>query len=880
MAFSMRGSTGLEGLDQVIDGLRIGDNVVWQVDRVEDYADFVAPFVQHATGEGKRVVYIRFARHDPLIPDDGTAAVYTLDATGGFESFSAEVNAIATREGQDVFYVFDFLSDLLSAWATDLMIGNFFMVTCPYLFQQNTIAYFGLLRSSHSFKTVARIRETTQVLLDLYSTGGAVYVHPLKVRGRHSATMFLPHKREGDRFVPVTSSGDATRLLTYISGREREQAKRNLDYWDRLFLDVEDLLARDGQEREKEEMLDRLCRIMVGRDTRILDLAKRNFTLEDLLHIKARLLGTGYLGGKSVGMLIARKILTRAMGDDGWAHLEPHDSFYVGSDLFYTYLIENGWWQLHTRQKTKEGYFEVAGTLRTLMREGSFPEEIEEQFWQLIEYFGQSPIIVRSSSLLEDAFGNAFAGKYESVFCVNQGTPEERYRAFRDAVRRVFASTMNEDALAYRVQRALDQQDEQMALLVQRVSGSHRKSYFFPDLAGVGLSRNTFVWKEGMDPEAGMVRLVLGLGTRAVNRVENDYPRVVALDAPLDRPLAGLGDIRRYSQHYVDLLNIGTNSLETVSLGEMVKAEAGISLDLFAVRDTEAAEYLKERGLKEGAPWILTFEALLSETSFPSVMQGILKRLEAAYGYPVDVEFTVNFGGQETEDFQINVVQCRPLQTWGEGRKVEIETDIPDDRILFASQGNFMGSSIVQPIRLIIYVEPEGYHKLSNSERYEIARIIGRLNRQIGAGRDSLPTLLMGPGRWGTTTPSLGIPVGFSEINNVSVLVEIEHETGSLTPELSFGTHFFQDLVETSIFYAAIFPRRKNAVFNPDWMAPLENRLASLAPGSERYEAILKVYEVSEGGLSLMADIISQKLLCFNPSKTDQQSGRTVSARV
>jgi len=870
MGFSMRASTGLDGLDKAIDGLRVGDNVVWQVDGVEDYADFVGPFVERAAAEGKRVVYIRFARHKPLIRNNGAAAVYQLDAASGFESFSAEVNAIATREGENVCYVFDFLSDLLSAWATDLMIGNFFMVTCPYLFQQNTIAYFGLLRNSHSFKTVARIRETTQVLLDVYSTEGAVYVHPLKVRGRHSATMFLPHKREENRFIPVTTSGDATRLLTHISGREREQAKRNLDYWDRLFLDVEDLLAKDGQEKEKEEMLDRLCRIMVGREKRILDLAKRFFTLEDLLHIKARLLGTGYLGGKSVGMLIARKILSRGTGPDGYPHLEPHDSFYVGSDVFYTYLIENGWWQLRTRQKTKEGYFEAARTLGAQMREGSFPEEIEEQFWQLIEYFGQSPIIVRSSSLLEDAFGNAFAGKYESLFCVNQGTPEERYRAFRDSVRRIFASTMNEDALTYRIQRGLDQQDEQMALLVQRVSGSYRNSYFFPDLAGVGLSHNTFVWKEGMDPKAGMLRLVLGLGTRAVNRVEHDYPRIVALDAPLERPHAGLGDIRRYSQHNVDLLNVGTNTLETVSLDKIVEEETGIPLDLFAVRDTEAAGYLRERGLKGAEPRILTFETLLSETTFPSVMQGILKNLQEAYGYPVDVEFTVNFGEQGREDFQINVVQCRPLQTKGEGMRVEIETDIANERILFASQGNFMGSSVVQPIRRVIYVEPEGYSRLTTSERYDIARLIGKLNKQLGGMRETLPTLLMGPGRWGTTTPSLGIPVGFSEINNVSVLVEIEYETGSLTPELSFGTHFFQDLVETSIFYAAIFPRRKHAVFNPEWMASMENRLGFLVPGSERYATVLKVYDVDEGRLSLMADILSQKVLCFNPLKTDQ----------
>jgi hypothetical protein len=866
MGFSMRASTGLDGLDMAIDGLRIGDNVVWQVDSVEDYAGFVAPFVRRAVKEGKRVVYIRFAGHRPLIGNDEGVSIYELDAASGFESFSAGVHAIATREGEHVYYVFDCLSDLLSAWATDLMIGNFFMVTCPYLFQLNTIAYFSLLRSSHSFKTVARIRETTQLLLDIYNTEDTLYVHPLKVRGRHSATMFLPHKQEGNAFTPVTTSGDTTRLLTYISGREREQAKRNLDYWDRLFLSAEELLAKEGLEQDKEQMLDHLLKIMIGREKRVLELAKEHFTLEDLLHIKTRLLGTGYVGGKSAGMLIARKILSHHARFDWSRRLEPHDSFYIGSDVFYTYLIENGWWQLRALQKTKEGYFEAARILKERMTEGSFPEEIEEQFRQLIEYFGQSPIIVRSSSLLEDAFGNAFAGKYESIFCVNQGAPEERYKAFIDSVRHIFASAMNEDALAYRMQRGLAEQDEQMALLVQRVSGAHRGRYFFPDLAGVGISHNTFVWNEEMDPKAGMLRLVLGLGTRAVNRVENDYPRIVALDAPLLRPHAGLGDIRRYSQHDVDVLNVEMNRLETMAFDEIVMEETGIPLDLVAVRDTEAARYMKERGMGTRDPWILTFDSLLSETAFPATMQGMLKSLEEAYGYPVDIEFTVNFVGGGEENFQINVVQCRPLQTKGEGKRVEIAANIADNRILFASQGSFMGSSIVQPIRRIIYIEPEGYSSLSTSERHEIARLIGKLNRQIG----ETPTLLMGPGRWGTTTPSLGIPVGFSEINNVSVLVEIEHETGSLIPELSFGTHFFQDLVETSIFYVAIFPRREGTFFNPGLMASMKNRLTSLVPDSARYEKILKVRHVNVGGLCLMADIVSQRVLCFIPSKTDQ----------
>ncbi len=481
-----RESTGIKGIDEIIDGLRSGDNVVWQVDSIDDYLSFARPFIDRAIKDGNKIVYMRFARHKPVIEDDGAVRVHHLDARSGFESFTSQVYNIITSEGLNVRYVFDSLSDLLSAWATDLMIGNFFTIACPYLYQLNTIAYFALLRENHSYKTVARIRETTQVLIDVYNVDDNIYVHPLKVRGRHSPTMFLPHLKNEDRFSPVTSSVDTGRLLTRISAKGMEPAKRNLDHWDRLFIGVEDLLHQEVGREEKEAVLDQLCRIMIGREERILGLAKKYFTLEDLLAVKARLIGTGYIGGKTVGMLMARKILSADTSFD-WQHvLEPHDSFFIGSDVFYTYIVENGWWKMRMEQKTPDGYFEVAKTLRESMLEGSFPDEIEEQFWRLIEYFGQSPIIIRSSSLLEDAFGNAFAGKYESVFCVNQGTPEQRYKQFGEYVRHVFASTMNEDALAYRLQRGLDKQDEQMALLVQRVSGSYRSTISTPILPGWG----------------------------------------------------------------------------------------------------------------------------------------------------------------------------------------------------------------------------------------------------------------------------------------------------------------------------------------------------------------------------------------------------------
>jgi hypothetical protein len=421
---------------------------------------------------------------------------------------------------------------------------------------------------------------------------------------------------------------------------------------------------------------------------------------------------------------------------------------------------------------------------------------------------------------------------------------------------------MNEDALAYRRQRGLDQQDEQMALLVQRVSGSHRRHYFFPDLAGVGVSHNPFVWKEGMDPQAGMLRLVVGLGTRAVNRVENDYPRLVALDAPLLKPHAGMGDARKYSQHEVDLLNIDTNQLETVHLLDLPPEELGIQVDLIGTRDPEMSQQMKERGKKDRMFWIPTFDPLLSSGSFAAMMQKMLKTLEDRYGYPVDIEFTVNFGPDRIP--RVNLLQCRPFQTRGQGARITIPKEIPMERILFQSEGNFMGGSLNQSLKRILYVDPEIYYRLPLSEKYSIARLIGKLNHQI-LSREEVPTLLIGPGRWGTSTPSLGVPVRFSEINHMAAIVELEYSTGSQTPELSFGTHFFLDLVETDIFYVAIFPEKEKTFFRKTWLDPLSsNGLEKFIPGSSHFAAVLKVYEVEGEGLSLLADIVSRKVVCFH----------------
>lgn len=853
--------TGIKGLDDVLTGLRTGDNVVWQIDDIDDYIELTRLFVAQSLADNKKVIYLRFAAHQEIIAPSPRIKRYDLDAYAGFESFATTVHSIITNEGEGAHYVFDCLSGLLSAWATDLMISNFFMVTCPYLYELKTIAYFSILRNSHSFKSIVNIRETTQLLIDVYHGEGTFYVHPLKVWNRYTPTMFLPHQREEEKFVPITDSVNTVTILSYMRERGAQAAKRNLDYWDRLFLEAEGMVKESASPKDQADMVVKLSNIMMTKNEKILSLVTKTFSLEELIEIKSKLVGTGFVGGKTVGMLLARKILEGSTELD-WKHIsEDHDSFYIGSDIFYSYLVQNRWWKLHLKQKTDDGYFAVAHELKEKMLTGTFPESVIEQFRQMIEYFGASPIIVRSSSLLEDGYGNAFAGKYESVFLANQGTPEERCAQFIEAVKTVYASTLDENALIYRKQRGLDKLDEQMALLVQRVSGSHRNHYFFPDVAGVGLSFNVYVWNEQLDPKSGMLRAVFGLGTRAVNRVDGDYPRMVALDAPLRRPYAETEDLRKFSQHQVDVINTRRNILDTIPFEALIAEKIEIELDRVAIRDDEAASLMKARNASPKEYWILTLDSLFSAPAIVDAFKKILQVLERIYQYPVEIEFTLNFikdGG-----FRINLLQCRPFQTRGLGKKDALPKHTAPEHTLLESKGYFLGGNISLPIKQIVYVDPQRYSDLVLNDKYEAARIIGQVNRAISS-KEVLPTLLMGPGRWGTTTPSLGVPVKFGEINNIVALAEIAFSAGNLMPELSFGTHFFQDLVETDIFYFALFPEKREVRFNLRWLNQLPNLLTDLIPEAKKYHQIIRIYDVGQHELRLMSDIVSQRVLCFS----------------
>ncbi|MFA6378871.1 MAG: PEP/pyruvate-binding domain-containing protein [Candidatus Omnitrophota bacterium] len=859
--------TGLPGLDAALKGVRLGDNVVFQVNTIDDYVRFVHPFCKKAYEEKRKLIYFRFAEHSSLLPAGIKADIYQLHPEVGFEDFLSEIFDIIEKSGKGAFYVFDSLSELAVDWHSDRMLGNFFMLTCPYLFDLDTVAYFALLRDHHTSLAIKAIHKTAQVVMDIYNHKEEIYVHPLKVDERHSQTMYMLHKWQEGCFVPVVKSAITAEILGAVPQAWLDFTMQQRDMWTRSFLQAQEVVNTTRSDRREtwksSKLFERLLRMAVTRDERLLKLATEYFDFEDVVNIGKRMIGTGLIGGKSVGMLLARAILKKN-SPKLVEKLEQHDSFYLGSDVFYTYLIENKCWWLRRKLNSSASGFESASKVKTLILKGKFPKDIQDQFMEMLEYFGQSPIIVRSSSLLEDAYGNSFSGKYESVFCANQGTPEDRLEKFMEAVRHVYASTMNEEALAYRGHWGLLDQDEQMALLIQRVSGAVYEDQYFPQLAGVGFSFNPYVWNSQIDPKAGMLRLVFGLGTRAVDRTDDDYTRLVALNAPMLWPDASSSEIQKYTQRKVDVLDLSANKLCSRSFEDIAKKDLDLPLDIFASRDEDLERRASDMGREDIFSRVLTFDKLLSKTPFVEDMRQMMETLQASYQHAVDIEFTANFF--EGDEYKINLLQCRPFQVKGNILSIETPQSIARDKIILETRGPVIGSSLATTIDRLIYVVPEIYSKMNTTDRYSVARLIGQINHISQKGKKP-SVMLVGPGRWATTTPALGVPVSFAEINNVSVLCEIAEMHEGLVPDVSLGTHFFNDLVEMDMLYFVVYPQKYDNVLNREYFSKIPNDLTKLISDAAKWESVVRVVDSRYSGkkmsVCLSADVLKQNVICY-----------------
>lgn len=591
-----------------------------------------------------------------------------------------------------------------------------------------------------------------------------------------------------------------------------------------------------------------LIRNLISDQLKFIKIAKQHLTIRDFGWITKRIIGTqkgmGKIGGKAAGLLLASTILTQAQErrkDIGTFKIP--ESYFVRSDVVSEFITQNNLDEFinikYADAKTIRSEYPL---LQKIFTSSRFVPEVVVKLRLMLEEVGEVPLIVRSSSHLEDRVGAAFSGKYMSLFIGNQGPVEKRLEELINAIVQVYASTFAPDPLEYRKERGLIDYQEQMAIIIQAVVGRKYDRFFCPNYAGVAFSRNEFRWSPRIKREDGMLRLVLGLGTRAVDRVGEDYAKIVPLGVPTLSAAQRTEDVLHYTQNYIDVINLEENRFETIELTEFLRhvhgKMPGLHDYLSLYENGQISEPTGRLFGLDPQSAIVTFRNLLGRTPFPRQMRAILETLEEAYGVPVDVEFA-------HDGEALHLLQCRALAEDEADKTVRIPRDLPEARVAFRAD-RFIRSGIIEGITHVVYIDPVDYERIgSYEELVDVGRAVGLLNTRLPRRR----FILMGPGRWGSRGDiKLGVRVTYADIHNTSLLIEIARRKGNYVPDVSYGTHFFQDLVEAKIAYLPIYPDEKRALLN-ERMLRSHNRFAQLVPEYAPLAEYVNVFEVASAGL-------------------------------
>lgn len=606
--------------------------------------------------------------------------------------------------------------------------------------------------------------------------------------------------------------------------------------------------------------------------------AKRVLTIGDLRRIHHSLIGTGKIGGKAAGMYLAWRILQPVDDTFSQGVINIPDSYFIGTDVIYEFYLMNK--LEHYMNQKYRPIQEIRSEYPNIVQDflaSELPEYLVMQIREVVQSLGDSPLIVRSSSLLEDNFGFSFAGKYNSFFCPNQGTPEENLTCVLDAIRRVYASSANPDALLYRKRYNLIDYDERMAILLQRVTGRWCGRYFFPDIAGVGFSENPFCWTPEIRQGEGFLRIVTGMGTRAVERVAQDYPRLIPLSHPELRPEDTVEGRRNYAQRFMAVVDREQNSLVTVPVREaLTPCTPLLSLIASVDRGETLLPLALNTTLQPDDHIVLTFDGLTQDETFIDIMRLTLERLEEAYNGPVDLEFALQVDFSDTgrgddessgdasgRKYQLHILECRPLN---ERRppKEEPEVDkVKDNRRLF-SMPTLLPSGTVEAIDYLVFVDPEVYYDIEDEgTRLQIAETVTALNDLLPAGRFGL----VGPGRWGSLNSRLSVPVTYSDICNARLLVEISPPY-TPAPELAYGTDFFEDVLEAGIFVLGIQPTPGGGIMDWKLLRESPNLLSHYAPSAAAFSDCVRVIDLQAVAGSALKIIVddetNEAIACFD----------------
>jgi hypothetical protein len=515
-------------------------------------------------------------------------------------------------------------------------------------------------------------------------------------------------------------------------------------------------------------------------------------------------MGQGSIGGKARGIAFMNALLARrrAAGKFPGLSIQIPPTLAVATDTFDRFLEENA---LHA---IAYGARDDARIVEAFLA-ARLPEAVRASFARVLSAW-DGPLAVRSSSLLEDSQFRPFAGIYATVMLPNDDPdPGARLEALCRAVKRVYASTFLANARAYMEATPNRIEEEKMGVVVQQLVGRRRGDRYYPDASGLAQSYNYYPIGP-QKAEDGITQLALGLGKIVVEgglalRFCPRHPRVLPQFA---NPRAVLRNTQRvfYALDLARPTDAASDPAAGVREYGLDAAEADGTLGpvagTYCADDDRIVDSIDEPG-----PRVVTFANILQhgDVPLPEALAYLLDEASAGIGLPVEIEFAVDLGdagrarapGEAPRTPVLYFLQMRPMisRTMDVGAKVDA---VPRDRRICYS-GRAMGFGRIDTVRDVLYVKRETFDP---GKTPEIAREIGRRNEALVADRAGC--ILIGPGRWGSSDPWLGIPVQWAQISAARVIVESSPEWFQVDP--SQGTHFFQNITSLRIGYLTVLP--------------------------------------------------------------------------
>jgi len=477
--------------------------------------------------------------------------------------------------------------------------------------------------------------------------------------------------------------------------------------------------------------------------------------------------------------------------------LQENNSFFIGSELLkelITYNRENLSVLTVLKYMDEEtlNNAEYMAKIDQSIHEAEFPphllRQLKDLFDKLKEKTGGNPVIVRSSSALEDQAGASFAGMYESKIC-----PGDDFEKFLEAIKTVYASVFTDKVIRYRKDKGLIDFDESMGILVQELNGAWYGQYFFPDLAGVALSHAP--QSAGPDPSQGMMTIVAGLGEKVVN---NGGKIVWFANPNFDYRMVGGGS---YAQKDICVFDKASGDVKYVPIAEVIASEGGC-FDSPTIKDvfTDENEMPISSNIFNARKLKATFKGMMGGKPplFPLIVRYFVKKLEYALGYKVDIEFTA--ARQKDGTYRFNLVQCRPQNIAENLQPARMPSEVPPERIIFRTKES-LSNGHAENIRYLLYISPEVYNsghadQLSHEEINALHQYIAAFNNVM----QEKDYIIAAPGRWGDNPASeLGVYAVASDYDRSAGIVEMVGEGHWKDIPPSAGTHDFQLIVERGI---------------------------------------------------------------------------------